>query len=139
MGYNTDFNGVLKFQEGMTVEQLSELKKYLGEDCRDHPEWDYPNVGLTYVDLEITDDMLGLRWNGTEKTYDLVEKINLITKNMRVKYPDFKLSGEMNAQGEDIGDIWKVVMDEDGIAQKVEMKLEGDVVECPHCGENFIL
>lgn len=104
MGYTTKFKGELKFTTKLTPKQLTKIKSFLGEDCRNHPEWNKNN--LTYIDLELLDDLSGLKWNGSEKTYDLVEKVNLIIEEMQKEYSQFGLTGKLIAQGEDIEDRW---------------------------------
>lgn len=136
MGYSTDFTGELKFSKELKASELAEVKTFLGEDCRNHPEWE--SLHLTHIDLELLDDFTGLKWDGSEKTYDLVEKVNLIIKRMRKKYRDFSLYGEMSAQGEDFKDRW-ILRIVDGEAKRIEIKLNGDVITCPHCEEEFLL
>ena len=136
MGYSTDFDGELKFTTELTTKQLAKLSTFLGEDCRDHPEWGAKH--LTYIDLEITKDFMGLKWDGSEKTYDLTEKVNLIIDEMRKEYPEFGLEGSLHAQGEDITDRWSLVID-DGRAIMREVVIKGRKIRCPHCGEEFFI
>jgi len=137
VGYSTDFSGELRFTQEPNAEQLAALEGMLGEDCRDHPEWKRPE--LTYIDLELTDDASGLKWDGSEKTYDLVEKVNLILHVMREKWPDFGLTGSLLAQGEDITDRWVLTIGDDGAAKRVPVEFTGRMVTCPHCSEEFAL
>ena len=123
MGYSTKFKGVLKFTKELTIPQLTKLKSFLGEDCRDHPEWHRED--LTYIDLKISKDYDGLEWDGSEKTYDLVEKTNLIITEMKKDYPDFGLDGSLLAQGEDNGDIWKISI-VNGVAVEKDIELNND-------------
>jgi hypothetical protein len=58
MGYSTDFKGELKFTNDPTVKQLGKLQEFLGQDCREHPEWGATH--MTYIDLELLDDFLFL-------------------------------------------------------------------------------
>jgi len=127
MGYTTKFEGRLNFNKNLPISAISKLKTILGEDCREHPEWSRPD--LTYIDLKLTDDLMGVEWDGSEKTYDLVEKVNLIIKLMRQEYPDFELTGEMSAQGEEIDDIWKLKMDSN-VAIGVEIHINVDNEKC---------
>jgi hypothetical protein len=136
MGYSTSFDGRLDFASDITVKQLSKIKEFLGEDCREHPEW--KNIDLTYIDLELTDDLLGLKWDGSEKTYDLDKKINLIIEQLQKEFPDFELQGELMAQGEEVEDRYKIVI-ENNIAKIVDIPITGQRVVCPHCEEPFIL
>lgn len=108
MGYDTNFKGELKFTNELTAKQIARLQTFLGEDCREHPEWNRNDI--TWIDLEFTKDFSGIRWNGSEKTYDLAEKINLIINEMQKEFPDFGLKGELLAQGEDINDRYYIIM-----------------------------
>lgn len=137
MGYSTTFTNELKFTTDLKASELAELSKFLGEDCREHPEWG--GSGLTYIDLELTKDFTGLKWNGAEKTYDLVAKVNLVIGKMKEKYPDFGLTGELTAQGEEVGDIWKLSI-ENNIAYERKIQFENKkLITCPHCEEEFFL
>lgn len=136
MGYSTDFLGELKFTTDLTAKQLAKVKSFLGEDCRDHPEWNTED--LFYVNLELLDDFSGLKWDGSEKTNDLDEIVNVVINEMRKEYPDFGLEGKLLAQGEELTDRWLLSI-ENGRAVKKKIELKGTKVTCPHCGEIFIL
>jgi hypothetical protein len=138
MGYNTNFKGELRFTKELTASQLAALSSMLGEDCRDHPEWG-AGKNLYYIDLELTKDFGGLKWNGAEKTYELEKLVNVVITQMRKQWPDFGLTGSMAAQGEEISDRWALVIGEDGFAHKQPIAMTGEIVECPHCGEKFAL
>lgn len=114
MGYTTKFLGTLKFANEITVQQLAKLDGILGEDTRNHPEWDIPtDVWVTYVDLETTNDLTGLKWDGSEKTYGMEDLIPLVIRLMREDFPDFGLKGRLFAQGEDVGDVYYINVDND--------------------------
>lgn len=91
-----------------------------------------PTPDLTYIDLEITSEGDGLQWNCCEKTYDLVDKINLVIDLMRKEFPDFGLSGEMLAQGEERKDKWRILIDSSGYAVKTEREKKPKST-CPTC------
>ena len=92
------------------------LNSLLGADIRDHPEWN-DTEGLTYIDLDSSYDYYNaIEWNGSEKSYDMAKKINLLTRVMRQSNPDFKLSGMFKAICEDYNEEYMIVLDEDGIA-----------------------
>jgi len=141
MGYSTQFNGKLEFTSEITGPQLLGLSKILGKDRRDHPAW--PKVGGNdywfFVDLQVTEDFTGLEWDGAEKAYGMVEVVNTILAIMRKDFPGFGLEGRLDAQGEDIGDVWALEVSEGGTARKVPYELQGRRVECPRCHEEFVL
>ncbi len=142
MGYDTRFTGELKFANEINVKELADLWAFFGEDCRDHPEWEpgAHDSGLYYVDLVLLDDFSGIKFDDdTEKTSLCAGMVNMITANMRKSHPDFCLSGELVAQGEDAEDRWRLVMDPDGNARRVEWPRVGQRLTCPHCEEEFIM
>ncbi len=137
MGYSTEFKGELRFTSELNAKQLAALNAFFGEDCRDHKDWDA--TGLYYVDLELSEDFGGIKWNGAEKTSDLDEIVNVIIRNMRNTWPDFGLTGKMIAQGEDIEDRWILAIGKDGFAERLPMAISGKKITCPHCEKPFIL
>jgi hypothetical protein len=128
MGYTTKFKGTLKFKNPITVDQLKVLSPLLGE------EW--PGG---YVQFELTKAMDGIKWDGSEKFYDAPATVDWLTEQMREQWPDFAFTGELQAQGEDIDDRWRLVVGEDGKARKVTLPPPGKKIECPHCRRKFYL
>lgn len=138
MGYSTKFKGSLKFTEELTASQLAKLKRFFGEDCRDHPEW-IGTSDLSYIDLKFLEDFSGIEWDGAEKTYSLEKLVNVVILNMRQEYPAFGLSGKLAAQGESFDDRWELVIGEDGLAHHINVVIVGTKLTCPHCEEQFVL
>jgi len=136
MWYNTSFDWKLKFKKWLTVEWLAFLNTILWEDIRHHPEW--TNNDLTYINLEVIKDLTWIIWNGSENTYDLDEKIELVIKLMTEKFPEFWLSWKLSAQWEEFDDKWVLIVEDNKVSTK-KLKLEWDIIECPHCEEKFIL
>lgn len=137
MGYTTNFDGELKIGGDPSLSMIKELKKFLGEDMRDHPEWG-DRGECYYIQYELTDEMDGIRWDGSEKFYGAVDAVNIITRNMRETFPDFAFTGELSAQGEDLSDRWRLVM-KNGVAERVDHPRTGKIVQCPDCGHEFEL
>ena len=137
MGYDTKFKGILEFTEPLTDTQYEDLKDFMGIDCRTMPEWNKYG-DLTWIDLIIDTSGNGIVWDGSEKSYDMVEKVNLLVQEMQKKYPNFGLRGEMIAQGDDINDRWKLVM-ENGMAFKRTAYILNNEVSCPYCGKAFMI
>ncbi len=129
MGYTTQFKGELKFKTDLTVPQLKELSKWMGEDC----------PGASYIKFEITKEMDGIKWDGSEKFYQAVEAVNWLTDHMREQWPDFAFTGELLAQGEEFEDRWRLSVDESGWASKVKMAIDETLVKCPHCRKQFYI
>src|ERR1035437_3372149 len=134
MGYTTSFKGVLKFSYELSATQLAAVKAMCGEDCRDYPDWNTKD--LYYIDLVLTDDFMGLVWSGAEKTCDMDKLVNVVITQMRKKWPDFGLTGQLQARGEDADDKWNLLI-RNGLAVKVKVVPKGKPIECPHCHETF--
>jgi hypothetical protein len=124
MGYSTDFEGELLFKDKIDVEMIMTLGNMMGEDCRDHPEWEVEDPTYTSMDLELAygDSVVpyGIRWDGSEKTYNMDAAINVIITEMRKLDPDFTFKGEMYASGEEDDDRWKIVICDDGFAKRID-------------------
>jgi len=133
----------LKLLYKLSEPEIDFVSQYLGEDGRDHQDeenWEgvvvFRNYSwnnnykdtLTYFDLEFEYDEnkipIGLRWNGCEKTYDLVEKLNIIIVNTRKKFPNFGLKGKMRAKGEDMNDNWYLKIGDDGLVYSEYIDLD---------------
>lgn len=142
MGYCTDFQGALKFSRKMVGKELFIIKQYLGEDLRDHPEWgdfkDSYGYGMTHMDFDLSSDFNGIEWNGSEKTYYLTEKVNILIKLVQKDIPDFSLEGQLIAQGEEWDDRWILKM-KDNVAFKEDVVIVGDKVTCPECDCEFVV
>lgn len=137
MGYTTQFEGRLDFTSEPTLAQVRHLKGMFGADCRDHPEWNPPKYA-GYIDLRLTDDMLGIEWDDeTEKCSDMADLLNVVIDQTRKHWPDFGLKGSLIAQGEDLDDRYLVVIGEDGRATRQKIVPTGTKVTCPECGHNF--
>lgn len=138
MGYTTRFQGELKFIHEISVPQLKKLQSMFGEDCRDHPEWGDAK-GLYYIDFEMTKDYTGIQHSGAEKSYDVEKQVNVILREMRKEFPEFGLTGSLLAQGECMEDRWTLAMEEDGLAHKHKVVIQGQRVTCPECSHRFIV
>lgn len=139
MSYYTQFDGVLKFSPELTIPALAKLNTILGQDVRKHKGWDITkNQWLTYIDLELTKNLDGIKWNGSENTRQMEQLINVVIRQMRKDFPNFGLSGVLRAQGEEMGDIYEVYIGEDGFAQTRDLNpLSDKPITCPHCRKTF--
>ena len=134
MWYSTDFQWQLDIHKNAQHEELNELESFMWADMREHDEWD--SWYLTWVDLELHREDLVITWDGSEKTYDLVEKINFIIQHMLKKYPFFELTWTMYANWEEHDDVWMIVM-ENNVAVREEMVTVWTKITCPHCEKKF--
>ena len=145
MGYTTNFENELKIYPKLNNEDLGYLNQFLGEDMRDHEgevvwksQW-AEKADFNYIDLELTKDFQGLKWNQAEKSYGMVEQVNFIIDVMKKHIPEFSLSGVLEAQGEEHDDRWTLVIGKDGYAKKVDYVWKTEKITCPHCDGDFRL
>lgn len=140
MGYSTDFDGILKFNNPLSVEQDAFLRTICSgemEDVDKHPEWSRPANYHGYIQLVISKDQSGIEWDGNEKFYDAVDAVNTVIMTMQDKFPEFGLEGSLLAQGEEVRDRWYLVIS-NGLAERREIDI-GSLYKCPHCREDFPL
>jgi len=133
VGYSTEFRGKLTFSRELRASELRTVRALHRGVRRDHPEWGAGS--WCYFAFRLTDDLDGVEWDGSEKTYDAEGQVNLL---LRTLPPDVTLEGELLAQGEDLEDRWRLVV-QDREARRVDVVLAGKVVECPGCGHRFEL
>lgn len=137
MGYDTQFEGNLAFESELTGSQLARLNMVLGIDVREHPEFRLKPGGSYYINLELNEDFSGISWDNSEKTYDMPGQVNAVIEWMRQTMPGFGLKGELIAQGEDTKDRW-ILRIRNGTAIQEDIKIEGSIYRCPHCGGKVI-
>lgn len=140
MGYSTDFTGILKFNRAMSNMELAYIEKCMGFDLPDDLEgYIYPHGKPHYIQLQVSKDRLGIQRDNSEKFYKAVEAVNFVIDNVRREIPDFGLTGQLQAQGEEIGDHWFLTISDDGFAKKIDTPKLGDKVRCPNCSCEFDL
>lgn len=138
MGYTTKFEGTLKFTSAPSAEELALLETFFGEDPDDHPEWIKPDEKYSYLQYDLARDKSGLKWDGGEKFYEATNALNLIIVNMQASFPHFGLTGSLLAQGEEVGDVWMLCM-EDGKAVRREVAVSKLRIKCPRCDCSIIV
>jgi len=145
MGYSTKFDGILKFNQELTGSQLAILNEILGQDIRELSE-EVRNAIIVgkdpsfyHINLELTKDFSGVKWNEMEKTSGMVDIVNSVIQWMRLQTKgceNFSFTGSLHAQGDDAEDRWDLAM-VDGVAKRLETPPPGEKIECPCCGESF--
>lgn len=133
MGYTTEFEGVLKFSDDISLKEYVAIEKLLEDGRNGDAMYD------GWIQLEISDDRSGIQWDGTEKFYHAEDAVNFIINKMRERWPNFSLHGEMIAQGENISDRWILRIGDDGCAHRVELVTSSKALECPYCAHQFYL
>lgn len=133
MGYNTYFDGVLEFNNNLSVGALKIIKNII--KARE-AKYNGKNI---YIQFELTEDLSGIQYDGSGKFYDAIDAVNYIIEKVKGIYPNFSLKGEITAQGEDYSDRWKLAINDKGRAYKKEIIGNDGTVHCPHCDKDFNL
>lgn len=120
MGYTTTFEGELEIFPLLTGPQTTELNRFCNErhslrreegpNASDNHEASYA-PGL-HCDWET--DGASLRWNGSEKSYDMFEWVEVLNERF-FKPWGCRLEGEVVATGQRAGDVWCIRADKDGL------------------------
>jgi len=135
MGYSTEYVGTIRIRN-LNLERVRILNQYLGKDKRDlDPSLGVPGVELPFnhFDLELTEELHGLRWNGSEKTYGMREALNFLRE---VATLEFQGGDFMICQGEELEDRYMLIVINNEI-QKHSAAPAG-VLECPECSHRFL-
>lgn len=128
MGYNTKFSGELLFKNPLSSEKLNYINNLFGI-CIDKGQ---EKGNWVVIDLEFNEDLTGIRWDGSEKTHMLEESINFIIDKVGRYYSfDFELTGEIKAQGEEIGDGYIIKIENNRAIRLNTAHM------CPSCGHEF--
>jgi hypothetical protein len=128
MGYTTTFEGELEIFPSLKPEQVTELNRFCrlrhsqrveeGRDANDNREASYA-PGL-HCDWET--DGFSLSWNGSEKSYDMFEWVQLLNERF-FKPWGCTLEGEVVATGQRPGDVWCIRADGASGLRKVQGRL----------------
>jgi hypothetical protein len=102
MGYTTEFVGKIKVDPPLSEDEAAFLREFADKDHRGE---DLPGYYCQWVP---TQDRTGIEWDEEEKFYDSVEWMKYLIDTL---YGDtHTFNGVIEAQGEDPGDIWRLVV-----------------------------
>lgn len=133
MGYNTSFEGKIVLSRDMTLDEdewLDDILSY-GEKL-DGPFFH------GYLALEFSYRTNSFTWDGSEKSYDMQDQLKQLIHLLKI-HPtahDIVLNGSFLAQGEEIGDIWRLDVKENEVTRTNVLT---DLIECPNCSHRFKL
>lgn len=113
MGYDTSFTGSVRVTPPLYVEDIALLQSF----ARECHEEEGPS-GSYYCQWVPTSDGSEIKWDGEEKFYDADEWMQYIIDRFLAP-AGYLVEGEIDAQGEDVGDRWRIVV-RDNRARRVE-------------------
>ena len=115
MGYQTDFWGHVTVDPPLDGTEIEHLMDFNSQDHRAH---DMPGY---YCQWEPTEDGTAIKWDGNEKFYDSVEWMAHIIDTFLAP-AGHVVNGTIDAQGEDSGDRWRLVV-RDNVVEKQTPRL----------------
>jgi len=136
MGYTTDFDGTIEVVPPLTAEDAAALEAF--SETR-HQEvrigGDFPGIWCNWVPVRQhhwvssaaghrtpVEAYAGIRWNEAEKFYSSAEWMKHIIDNILAP-KGYMLNGEIEAQGEDPEDRWRLVVKNNKVfRQEAEVK-----------------
>lgn len=111
MGYTTSFTGEITIDPPLAPEQVERLNKFCNER---HGESGHPGV---WCDLSFSADGTKFGWNGSEKTYVLDAWVQYLIRDYLQPW-GVVANGELFAQGEEAGDVWKLVVKDNVVTRQ---------------------
>lgn len=115
MGYSTTFKGEIRFNRPLTSDEAAEVTNLCTQRHDDYAAIMLPSI---HCDWELTPDRQGLRWNGSEKSYEMDAWLELIISHMLDEW-DVIANGTVDAQGQHPDDVWRLHV-EDNFVRKVK-------------------
>lgn len=108
MGYTTTFTGEIAIEPPLSGTELVALREFLDD------RYDYKTHPSIHCDWESPDGAT-IRWNGSEKSYAMPEWLKWLIEN---KLQGHTLNGEMYAEGEEQGDRWMLIVEDNVVKVK---------------------
>jgi len=123
MGYQTDLFGEFRTSRPLTVAEKKTLEDFAEERHGGNTEADKDKPGL-YCQWVPNPDGDAIEWDGGEKFYNYIEWIEYLIKHFFEPW-GVKLNGEVDWEGEESGDLGKIVI-KDNVVQIKEGRVVYD-------------
>ena len=108
MGYSTDFEGKITIDPPLNANQITEINKFCEERHGGGLE-PFPGMPGFWCDYEVPLDGDVIKWNGSEKSYNMTEWMTFLIKEFFRPYGR-TLNGTLEAQGDSSYDRWVLVV-----------------------------
>lgn len=105
MGYTTTFSGKFEFSKPLTPEQVAEFNRFC-EERHGTSSREFPGCPSFWCDWET--DGSTMFWNGSEKSYNMDDWARILVERF-LKPWGVEVRGEIGADGEAQGDVWKMI------------------------------
>jgi len=129
MGYTTTFTGKVTIEPPLDAAEVAFLKRFSRE------RYEEPRYPGYYCQWIATEDGTAIEWDGAEKFYDSVEWMEYLIQNflgpgirvtagrtpetaaLTVLKRNHILNGVIDANGEEAGDIWRLVVKDNQVSR----------------------
>lgn len=136
MGYNTSFEGEIVLSRPFSENEEDWFEMLMGDE---YNGWIFNGWWSLQYEDGFPDSLHGkFLWDGSEKTYDMKDQIKELIHLLKT-HPtahDIVLNGSFLAQGEEIGDIWRLDVKDNEVTRT---DILTDTIECPSCQHRFKL
>lgn len=105
MGYNTNFEGKMILSKKLTESQVENFNAFCKQRHGGNLE---PFEGMPGFWCRWKTDGETIYWNGSEKSYNMEEWLPILIEKF-LKSDNITVSGKMIAQGEEPGDAWLLI------------------------------
>lgn len=108
MGYTTDFTGKFKLNKQLSLDDYKWLKDFAEErhEGKDAEDRKMPGIWCQWIPSE---DGWFVEWDKNEKFYDYIPWLEWLIRNF-FKSEGYILNGEIEWEGEDQGDVGKIIV-----------------------------
>lgn len=120
MGYQTDFEGRINLSRELTDSEARVIRDFAEERHGGNIGGYTTRVQGYWCNWEPTKDLTGIEWNGAEKFYDADEWMALIVEDFIAPW-GIVANGVINAQGEEGGDVWRIVVRDNVVTRENAM------------------
>ena len=133
MGYNTDFSGKFNLNKEITFSLSKTFEKLNNGD----PTGIEGQIEDGYCQWVPTDDGKAIHWDSGEKFYDYVEWLKWIIDKL-LKPEGFILNGEVEWDGEESGDVGKIIVKDNVIVVQNGKITYNREMKLTEIGDNLI-
>ncbi len=114
MGYTTEYSGELDIEPPLPAETVAAINEFC--TTRHDPGYTEEQPSI-WCDWEVQPDGASIGWNGTEKSYMMDKWLPILIRDF-IEPTGSVVNGAMEAQGEDMGDRWTLVVTDNVVTRK---------------------
>lgn len=120
MGYTTEFEGCVRVEPPLSLEEYNFWRTVAEKDQRQKGPWQIPNPPSYRCQWEPGRDGSSFAWDGNEKFDSPLQWMEIIVGCLQTT--GHRCNGELLAQGEERGDVWLLRV-RDNVVTRVEGRI----------------